>query len=193
MNESVKLVVVLTIICLGGGILLAWVNDLTEAPIKAAAAIEKAEAIKEVLPKHDNDPNASVYSAVKEGVTNTFYVARKGGTYVGVAFSTVSKNGYNGDIEIMVGINADDKVQAIKILNQSDTPGLGAKIKEPKFTGQFRDKDVKTTKWMVKKDNGDLDAITAATISSRAVAEAIKAGLDLYLENINEIRTPGLE
>ena len=83
----------------------------------------------------------------------------------------------------MVGINAEDNVQAIAIVAQSETPGLGARMVEPAFKDQFKNKNISRTKWAVKKDQGDIDQITAATISSRAVVDAVKSGLDIFKEH----------
>jgi electron transport complex protein RnfG len=183
MMESLKLVVVLTIICSVAGALLAVVHDVTAEPIAAAALKEKSDAIMQVLPACDNDPGEDVVTVDAGGKTWTFYVARKEGRFVGAAFETVSAAGYGGDIVIMAGASAEGTVQAIEVLAHKETPGLGAWISGEVFRGQFAGRSIADTRWAVAKDGGDIDQITAATISSRAVTEAVKAGLDVFTAN----------
>ncbi|MDP6490917.1 MAG: RnfABCDGE type electron transport complex subunit G [Kiritimatiellia bacterium] len=187
MMESLKLVVVLTLICTVGGALLAVVHDVTAAPIAAAAVKEKNDAIMQVLPECDNNPGEDVVTVDADGQTWTFYVARKAGAFVGAAFEAVSNQGYGGDIVIMVGVNAEGSVQAIEVLAHKETPGLGAWISGESFRGQFAGRSIAETKWAVAKDGGDIDQITAATISSRAVTQAVKAGLDVCTANMTAL------
>jgi len=90
-----------------------------------------------------------------------------------------------------LGINAEDKTEAIAVLSQKETPGLGANMTGKKFKSNFVQKDIKATKWSVKKDGGDIDQITAATISSRAVSGAVKDAIAAYLANIDKIKQTG--
>ena len=186
--ESIKLVAVLTIICTVAGALLAVVHDITEAPIATAATKEKGDAIMEVLPACDNQPVEDAITIDAEDASWSFYVAREKGQFVGAAFETVSTKGYGGDIAIMVGVNAEGTVQAIEVLlGHKETPGLGAWITGDAFRGQFAGRSIAETHWAVKKDGGDIDQITAATISSRAVTDAVKAGLDVYVAHRDRI------
>ncbi len=188
MMESLKLVIVLTLICSVAGALLAVVHDVTAAPIEAADAKEKGDAIMQVLPECDNNPSEDVVSVNADGETWTFYVARKAGAFVGAAFETVSNQGYGGDIAIMVGVSAKGTVQAIQVLSHKETPGLGAWIEdEEKFRSKFAGRSIVDTQWAVAKDGGDIDQITAATISSRAVTQAVKAGLDVCTANMTAL------
>jgi electron transport complex protein RnfG len=187
MKETLRLVVVLTAICLFAGLLLAWVSGITEAPIKAAARAEKTAAIRTVLPEFDNEPDADARTIDAGGRAWTFYIGRKEGRFVGAAFETMSNAGYGGEIAVMVGVNAADEVTAIEILRAKETPGLGAKIADPTFKALFAGKHAGRTNWKVRKDQGEIDELTAATISSRAVVAAVKEGLDVYLARRGEI------
>ena len=89
----------------------------------------------------------------------------------------------------MVGLTADNAVNAIEILDQNETPGLGAKIDSDEFKGGFAGRGIADTKWLVTRDKGDIEGITAATISSRAVIQAVKQGLDAYREHEATIRS----
>ena len=180
MNESLKLVAILTIICAVAGSLLAVVYVVTAEPIRAAAQKEKGDAIMKVLPACDNQPIEDAVAIDADGTEWTFYLARNADRYVGAAFEVTSSKGYGGDISIMVGVTADGNVQAIEVLAHNETPGLGAWISGDAFRNQFTGLSIADTRWHVAKDGGDIDQITAATISSRAVTAAVKAGLDIY-------------
>ncbi len=184
MMESLKLVIVLTVICSVAGALLAVVHDVTAEPIAAAAQMTKGTAIMEVLPECDNNPAEESTQIEHNGRTWTFFVARKAGQFVGAAFESTTSAGYGGDITIMAGVTAESTVQGIQVLAHKETPGLGAWIEdEVQFRSKFAGRSIADTKWAVTKDGGDIDQITAATISSRAVTEAVKAGLDVFTAN----------
>jgi electron transport complex protein RnfG len=180
MKDSLRLVCVLTLICAGAGLLLAVADRATRQPIADAAASEQAAAIRAVLPACDNDPLAAAVTAQVENATWVFYPAVRDGTLVGAAFASSSPKGYGGSIDIMVGIDGAT-VNAIRVLAHKETPGLGARIVEDAFLGQFAGRDRAGTAWAVRKDGGEIDEITAATISSRAVTAAVAEGLRAYL------------
>ena len=185
MKETFRLIATLTVICVVAGTLLAWVNGMTYDPIQRALREEKLAALRSVLPAYDNEPDQDVVTVSEEW---KFYVGRKDGAFAGAAVEASTTKGYGGTIRIMVGLGADGKLRGIEVLEHKETPGLGAKIADDSFRGQFADRDIAGTTWAVKKDGGDIDQITAATISSRAVTDAVKAGLKVYRENENAIR-----
>jgi len=191
MKEMLRLILTLSIICLISGALLAKVDTLTKMPIEKANRAKKLDAIKNVLPTCDNQPDQNSCVVEHAGAEWIFYVARNGSDYAGAAVETSSSAGYGGDISLMLGINAEDKTEAIAILSQKETPGLGANIETDKFQSNFKQKELKTTNWTVKKDGGDIDQITAATISSRAVSGAVKEAIAAYLANIDKIKQTG--
>ena len=191
MKEILKLIFTLTVISSAAGLLLAYTYKVTAAPILAASQQGASQALAAVLPPFDNNPSTST-NMFKEGDTDwTFYVARKGGKFTGAAFETTSQNGYGGEIKIMVGITAAGQIKSIQILSQHETPGLGTKIAEAPFLTQFAGKSIKDTVWAVKKDNGNFDAVTGATISSRAVLEAIGMGVATYTKHSAVIARTG--
>ena len=188
MKETLRLIAVLTLICLIGGVLLAVVNAKTAEPIRQAMRKEQMDALMKVLPACANEPDTDTVTVTADQKPWTFYIARnEAGEFAGCAFVTTTTRGYAGEIGLMVGIDRDDHLRAIEILLQSETPGLGARITEDAFKKQFAGRNLLTTRWAVKKDQGDIDEITAATISSRAVVNAIKAGLDVYQANREKI------
>jgi electron transport complex protein RnfG len=111
-----------------------------------------------------------------------FYPATENGKNVGVAVKTFSKNGYGGRIDLMVGFTPEGKINKISVLDQKETPGLGTKMTDSVFKNQFDGVNPEQFKLKVKKDGGDVDAITAATISSRAFCDAVEKAYKIYKE-----------
>ena len=191
MKETLRMVLTLAVICTLAGGILAIVNRVTREPIAGALREEKMKAMRAVLPDYDNDPMSCTNVVVEDGKTWLFHVARKNGEFAGAAFEASSDQGYSGTIRIMAGINPDDTLRAIEIIQQAETPGLGARIAERSFTDQFGGRHIRTTNWKVRKDGGDIDAITGATISPRAVLSALQAGLEAYSRNKERIAATG--
>ena len=115
-----------------------------------------------------------------------FYPAKKGGELIGTAVRSFTNTGYNGLIVLMVGILPDGTIKDIQVVEHKETPGLGTKMESSKFKDQFKDIDPSQVTLKVKKDGGDIDAITAATISSRAFSEATQLAVDIYKKGGNE-------
>ena len=186
MRDILRLIVVLTCICIASAIALAKVYDLTKGPIAHQKRLEVLRAIKAVLPPYDNEPDRDMVKLPMgvdkkgEEIQGVFYRGRKEGRLTGVAFKVSSPEGYGGTIEVMVGLLPDGTVHGIEVLSHLETPGLGAKIREAKFKDRFKKRSLSNTKWAVKKDAGDIDGITGATISSRAVIKVIRGGLEFY-------------
>ena len=189
MKEYLRMILTLAVFCAVSGALLAWANTVTKGPIEQARRAELLDALKRVLPEHDNDVVADARTIGADGKNWTFYVARKGGVYAGTAFRSTA-DGYGGTIEILVGILADDTIKSMEILvADKETPGLGSKIRDAAFRNQFGGKRAMDSSWaVVKKDGGAVDAVTGATISSRAASKAVKVGLDVYAAHANEIK-----
>ncbi|GAB4268370.1 MAG: electron transport complex subunit RsxG [Deferrisomatales bacterium] len=176
MRDIVRMVGVLVAVCAVAAFGLARVHRMTEGPIREAKRQELLRAVRAVLPAFDNAPDAEAV-AVDEV---TYYPGRKGGRLTGVAFPVASPEGYAGTIEALVGVDPDGRVSGVVVLSHAETPGLGAKITDPGFLAQFRGKDLAGAKWAVKKDGGDFDQITGATISPRALVQALRRGLERF-------------
>ena len=163
MKKILGLVVSLTIIsgvCAG---VLAYVDSITKDPIAKMKVQQEQSAVKQVLPA----------GATEVVEADGFFVGMNGeNDVVGYAAKGKDSHGYGGDIELMVGFEKDKKtVVCYKTLAASETPGLGMKLKTPEFADQFAGKD--GTSLSVTKDGGKIEAITSATITSRAVCRAI--------------------
>lgn len=194
-RELLKLVVALTIISSIAAATLAMVYDTTKGPIAEQKRLKMIRSLKGVLPAFDNeiDKDASEIILGKDNRENdrkvTFYNARSGGNLVGVAFKVIAPDGYKGDIEIMMGVGPDKKITGIEILGHKETPGLGDKIAEKWWKDEFKGKSLEASKIAVKKDGGEIDQFTGATISPRAVADAVKKGLELYEKGYRDGRS----
>jgi electron transport complex protein RnfG len=167
-----NMVIVLTLVALISATALSFTNLST---LKARQLVEvkrTLKALKEVLPEFDNDPSSEKYSV--DGFNEMeLFPAKKEGLTVGTAIKTYSDEGFSERIWLMVGFDKEHKICRISVLKQRETPGLGTRMKEPKFRKQFDNQDPVSFKIKVKKDGGDIDAITAATISSRAFCDAV--------------------
>jgi len=172
MNQYAKMIIVLVIISMASGAVLALSYAVTNPIIQEQARQKLEQAVLVVI------PGATKMEEVeKSGMT--FYIGLDdGGNKKGIAFKTAG-SGFNGTIEIMVGYNPKEgKLLGIDILSLSETPGLGARIQEEDFKGQFKGKSVEDD-FIAKQD---VEAVSGATISSTAVASAIKTSLAKVVE-----------
>lgn len=171
MKKILQLVLSLTIISAVCAAVLAVVNSITKERIANLATLKANNAAKAVLPKgvvaldtrkDPADKAIEVFVAYSDA-------ARK--TVCGYAVPGSDPNGYGGTIRLMVGLTPDRKVITYQALYASETPGLGAKLTDKDFVKQFPGKGAAAL--AVKKDGGEIEAITGATITSRAVCNAI--------------------
>ena len=125
MKEQLRLVIVLSVICLAAGGLLAVVSQVTQEPIAEAMRQEKLAAIEQVLPPYDNQPDSDTVVIEDGGTQWTFFVGRKARDYVGAAFEISTPKGYGGTIRLLVGVNAAGTVQGLAVLEQKETPRAG--------------------------------------------------------------------
>lgn len=179
---------VLTAIGAACAALMAFVNAQTKGPIERNAGGAKLDATAAVMPPSDNDVAADTLVIESEGRKVKFHRGFMKGTPVGAAFAVVSPDGYSGDIEILVGVDTAGVVTGLMILKHLETPGLGSKIEASEFRDQYAGKSARDPEtWAVAKDGGTFAQITGATISSRAVTNAVAAGLKLFDARKTEI------
>jgi electron transport complex protein RnfG len=169
-STLINMVLSLVLISLTMSAALAFVYLKTKGPIEMAQKQKELNAIKEVLPEFDSDPTAG--RTEKDGVF--IYSVTKQNKLAGYAVKTFTDKGFSGHIEIMAGFLPDGTIYNVAVLQHKETPGLGTKMTDPKFSQQFRGKNPGAFKLKVKKDGGQVDAITAATISSRAYCDALQ-------------------
>ncbi|MCU6768125.1 RnfABCDGE type electron transport complex subunit G [Barnesiella propionica] len=181
-----NMIAVLTGIGIVVGGALGTVYKLTKAPIENAQKLRQEKAITEVVPEFDNSPVTEKYDiTLNDGSIITVFPAKMGNKEVGAALQSNSPNGYGGTVTIMVGLKKDGSIYNYRVLSHAETPGLGSKMeqwfRQEKGDQNIIGKNPSTTKISVKKDGGDIDAITAATISSRAFLSAVQKAYDAYM------------
>lgn len=177
------------------GFILAYVNHITEGPIADKAKVTLAQGIKDVMKVNDlqvtSDDTVKTTVAGKELTYVVHKTADKGGNDLGAAVESTT-TGFGGDLKVLVGFDKDGKISGYTILETSETPGLGAKadkwFQDAKDGGKGgkscviglspKDGDLK-----VSKDGGQVDAITASTITSRAFLKAINEAYQAYAKN----------
>lgn len=181
MREMIKMVVVLTVISLLSGGLLAALRDGTKERIESQELeFVKGPAIRSIFEGVTNDPVASRFQ-IKEGETlRTFFVGVIDGVPRGVAMESSGK-GYGGTVGLMVGIDVkDNKLLGVGVTTHSETPGLGARAKtDAAFANQFKGAAI-AGPVKVTQDGGSVNAISGATITSRAVAGGVTDALALF-------------
>ena len=168
--------------------LLGGVYVLTYEAIETAQQNKVNAAIAAVVPAFDNTPSLEVIEQEVDGKKMKIYPALKNNEVVGYAIETKTTKGFGGEIVLMVGFNPDGDIHNIEVVNHSETPGLGDKMESKKsnFSLQFHGKNPEDFKLSVKKDGGDVDAITASTISSRAFCDAVTLAYKAYLTQKTE-------
>jgi len=189
---------VLGAFCLGFGTLLAVTNRITSADIALRAMEDRQNSLGQVIPAsiHDNNPVADTITLTDDqGQPMTVYRALAKGQVTGVAYE-IQGHGYAGPIKLMLGVAADGQVLGVRVLAHKETPGLGDKIEVKKgdwiqrFTGLTLG-DPPVEKWKVKKDGGEFDQFTGATITPRGVVGAIRDGLAFFAarkDQMTEVR-----
>lgn len=159
---------ILAVICLIASSLLAGVNGITKPRIAAQAYAQEQNALREVLPE------AVSFEPVCDATETLYYKGLSAsGDLVGYAFKAQGK-GYAGVIETMVGMTPEGVITAVWVIQQNETPGLGSRVAEDDFTGQFPGQNAALLE--------DAQAITGATISSRALIDSVKSAAVRVIE-----------
>ncbi len=176
--------VVLTLIALISAAALGFTYGQTKPILDEQARQREIQAVANVVPEFDNNPTEE--SLVPDDFPDIeIYPATRSGSRVGTAVRTYSSNAYGGDLEIMVGFNQDGEITGSTVLEHAETPGLGAKLTEDSFQEQFLNRRPQSEALAVTQDGGEIDSITAATISSRAFVEAINRAWEA-VESVEE-------
>ncbi len=186
-KEYLKMIVVLTMIAMVCGFLLSAVKTFTYEKIEEQILVNvKGPALNNVLNQSTNNPINDRMEIELDGVTYTVFIGKKGEKLYAIAFESEG-SGFGGKIGIMIGIDIEKStLSGIGILTHQETPGLGSRISEMNFTDRFKGKSL-TAKFKVKKDSGDIDAISGATNSSRGVCAAVESGVGRYSKLKTEI------
>ncbi|OGT15679.1 MAG: electron transporter RnfG [Gallionellales bacterium RIFCSPHIGHO2_02_FULL_57_16] len=176
--------------CLGFGIVLAYSDHITVDDIATRAMEDRLNSLAQVIPSgiHDNNLVEDAISMKNErDMEITVYRATKEGKVTGLAYEIFGV-GYAGKMKLMLGIDAQGKILGVRVLAHKETPGLGDKmeVKKGDWILRFDGLSLENTpleKWKVKKDGGQFDQFTGATITPRGIINAIRSGLQLFEAN----------
>jgi electron transport complex protein RnfG len=176
---------------------LAWTSGATRSAVAEAEARDLRDSLTQVLPEGfaDNDLLAdSAEIGVGDGKSLRVYRARSGGTVKGVVFTVIDK-GYGGEIVVLMAVDENGGLLGARVLNHTETPGLGDKIESAKsgWIDAFTGKTLATARWAVKKDGGDFDQFAGATVTPRAVVSAIKGGLEIFARHRTALLEEGTQ
>ncbi|MDR0932967.1 MAG: RnfABCDGE type electron transport complex subunit G [Victivallales bacterium] len=197
----------LAVLGLISAVLLAVFSGMVKEPIAKAELRNTNNALLQILPAFDNQPSENQMTLKADDMVITFMGAVKDGKLVAVA-ARGEKKGYAGAVQALIGFDLDGKIRSVLITGQNETPGLGANVcqrrfqktifnlfeKRPEglapnvFLDQFNGKSaVKGEVWKVKKDGGDIDYVTGATVTSRAITELATQIAGCFVGNRTEI------
>lgn len=183
LESSLKnMVIVLTGVTVVAGALLGYVNELTKEPIAQANAKALSDAIAIVVPGFDNNPAEAPETIELEGVTYKIYKATKGGEFIGAAVES-SANGFGGALNVLVGFDKEGNIIDYSLLSHAETPGLGSKAADwfkKGGKGDITGMNPGQKALVVNKDGGQIDAITASTITTRAFLKAVNNAYAAY-------------
>lgn len=188
-----NMIMSLGVITIVAGAALGGMYVVTKAPIAEAQSRAQREAVARVTPPFNNDPEADAVALQADGREVTVYPAKMDGKIVGAAVKTSTMNGFSGEIVLMVGFTSDGTVKDYQVLSHAETPGLGAKMQEwfrdPTAARSIIAKNPAQTRFWVTKDTGEggeVDGITAATITSRAFLDAVRAAHQGYMDYLKQ-------
>lgn len=177
-KKQQKMVISLILVAAISALILATTDRFTRGPIAEAERLSLMRSLMQVLPEHSNNPTTEqIVSAGK-----SYFIARNSkDEVIALAWKQVAKNGYAGSIHILIGVDVDGKIIAIRITHHRETPGLGDGIvNNNEWLSLFSKQTLESRHWAVKKDGGDFDQFTGATITPRAVVQAVQLGLQEF-------------
>ncbi len=180
MSESLRMILVLSLICSFSGFSLATLKQITAPRIEEQKLIfVQGPALKQIFPDADNDPvkDRKIF-ALEESSAVTLFPAYKNGTLTGIAFESFGE-GFGGELGVMVGMNIQEgKLAGIGITSMKETPGLGTRVAEQTFTSQFQGNSL--ARLALRSQGGNIDAISGASVSSGAVLSAVNNAMSTY-------------
>ena len=179
-----RLAIVLTSIALIAALALTGVYALTKGPIEKGQREKKEKALQAVLPDYKGTVRDTVIVDADNEEIPVHLAIGENGELCGAAIETYTKKAFAGRFDLMVGFDAEGSIVNTEVIKAGETPGLGDKINKDKsdFALQFNHQNPAEFQLVVKKDGGDVDAITAATISSRAYCDAVQRAYDVFMK-----------
>ena len=210
-SSLTNMLLVLTLVSVVAAFLLAFVNNVTSSTIAKINEETLSAGIKSVL-----NVGAEEQIATNEKDVDGFvvYEVSRDGNWIGTAVKSTDKSGFGGDIVVLVGFDADGKIKGYEVLSHAETPGLGARMGEwfrTATSGEAKDvsalgklffgnpdpagshniigRNIADGELKVTKDGGDIDAITASTITSRAFLNAVNNAYKVYKGNVSDVNS----
>lgn len=200
LREMIKPALYLLAFALTGTLILALIHGATAGQIRENERLELLRQVNLLVApeRYNNDPLSDRVALAADTMNSaepvTVYRARHDDQPVAAIYITTSPNGYNGKIRLVAGINADQTLAGVRVVSHQETPGLGDRIDAAKddwilqFAGQSL-QNPPLNDWAVKKDGGQFDQFTGATITARAVVSAVRATLLWSQENQTRLYT----
>jgi Na+-translocating ferredoxin:NAD+ oxidoreductase subunit G len=197
--ETAKPVVVLVLVAAGLTAVIAVVAGITRERIVHNEQAWITQRLDALVPPamHDNDLLADSIAVTSPDLLGSaqpvrIYRARRGGAPVAALIRAIAPDGYRGPIELLVAIGQDGRLIGVQVIRHNETPGLGDAFesRDVHWLGRFRGRsltDPPTQRWTVRRDGGDFDAFTGATITPRAIIKAVRNALDYYQRNSQRI------
>jgi len=183
-KDIFKITLNLVVIYLVGGFILAFVYANASPKIFKNTEENEKKALKQLMP--DADLNSKLGDWSIHDKHAKYFISKKGGDTIGYIIQSFGK-GYSSYINTFIAVDKDFKVQKINILSHAETPGLGDEIEADAFKDQFKGKTVEHLKVIKGETKDDIQAISGATISSRAVTEdAVKKGVEFLISTVKE-------
>ncbi len=185
MKESFRMIAVLTLVAVVSGGVLAWFNKFTEKKVEFNKLMELKKALSEVVPGMER------YEEIIKERDFEVYKIFKGEKLAGYAI-VAEGNGYQDKIRLIFGISEDlTKIYALRVLEQKETPGLGARITEADYLKQWENRDashgIKLVKGKTPEKEDGVGAISGATISSNAVVNIVNKGIERFKKTLKEM------
>ena len=182
MKEAVQMVLVLFGICAVCGAALSGIRQATAERIEYQVLMNvQGPKVKKVLAGSENDLISDRVKLVVKGERLILFIGKKNGKPWAIAYETTGK-GFGGDLKLLVGYDlSKDKLVGIEVVSHKETPGVGSRVTEEQFKSQFAGRDI-DARFLLKNEGGEIDAVSGATYSSKAVCEAIRKSIALYPE-----------
>ncbi|MBI5025552.1 MAG: RnfABCDGE type electron transport complex subunit G [Nitrospirae bacterium] len=179
MNDVIKITMSLVVIFVCAGLIMAGIFSHASPVMYWAEVREKEEALKKMAPEAERIDEAGKWFLFKK--ENEYFEAKKGDNIIGYIASSIGK-GYSSYIKLLISVDNDLKIKSINVLRHGETPGLGDVIESPEFKDQFKGKGLDQLVLVKGETKDKIQAVTGATISSRAVTNGVKDAVKMLHE-----------
>lgn len=194
-KRPARTILALVVLAAALAAVLSLINGVTHERIERNEQAWITQRLDALVPPetYDNDPLTDRISVVAPDLLGnassvTVYRARRGGTPVAAVLRPIAPDGYRGPIELLVAIAHDGTLIGVQVIAHQETPGLGDAFerRQPQWLDSFRGRslsDPQQSRWTVRKDGGDFDQFTGATITPRAIVKQVRRTLEYYAAN----------